>query len=112
MLFPHQFLTITVARDKSLKLLEEAGEDDNTVAILTQRDSRVENPAYSDLFNIGTVAKIMRTIDMPDGSKTILIQGQHRVNLITLLLCEIPVISIPISCDSTVLLINVLFSEV
>lgn len=82
-LFPHQFLPITVARDKSLKLLEETGKDESTVAILTQKDSSIENPSYSDLYNIGTVAKIMRTIDMPDGSKTILIQGQHRIKLIT-----------------------------
>ncbi len=81
-MFPNQFLPITVARDKSLKLLEEMG-DEKTVAILTQKDSTVENPSYSDLYSIGTVAKIIRTIDMPDGGKTILIQGQHRVRLIT-----------------------------
>lgn len=81
-LFPNQFLPITVARDKSLKLLEDLG-DEKTVAILTQKDSTVENPSYSDLYNLGTVAKIIRTIDMPDGGKTILIQGQHRVRLIT-----------------------------
>jgi ATP-dependent Lon protease len=44
------------------------------IAILTQKDSIVENPNFSDLHEIGTVAKIMRTIDMPDGSKTILMR--------------------------------------
>ncbi len=82
-LFPHQFLPITVARRKSLKLLEKLEEEENTVAILTQKDSSTENPTYNDLYNIGTVAKVMRTIDMPDGSKTILIQGQNRVRLVT-----------------------------
>ncbi|MBD3288938.1 endopeptidase La [candidate division KSB1 bacterium] len=81
-LFPNQFLPITVARDKSLKLIEDLG-DEKTIAILTQKDSTVENPSYGDLYSIGTVAKIMRTIDMPDGGKTILIQGQNRVRLIT-----------------------------
>ena len=84
-LFPHQFLPITVARDKSLKLLENADKEDSTVAILAQKDSSTENPAFQDLNNIGTVAKIMRTFDMPDGSKTILIQGQYRIKLITYL---------------------------
>jgi len=84
-LFPHQFLPITVARDKSLKLLENADTEDNTMAILVQKDSSTENPVFQDLNNIGTVAKIMRTIDMPDGSKTILIQGQYRIKLITYL---------------------------
>ncbi|MBN2010385.1 endopeptidase La [candidate division KSB1 bacterium] len=83
-LFPHQFMPITVAREKSLKLLEDV-QDDSRVAILTQMDSNVENPTFSDLYKIGTVAKIMRTIDMPDGSKTILIQGQYRIKLITFL---------------------------
>ena len=83
-LFPHQFMPITVAREKSLKLLEDI-KDDSRIAILTQKDANVEDPIFSDLHRIGTVAKVMRTIDMPDGSKTILIQGQFRIKLITFL---------------------------
>lgn len=83
--FPNQLLPITVARKKSLRLLEILGETESTLAILTQRESSTENPTYSDLYNVGTLAKIMRTIDMPDGSKTILIQGQHRIRLVTYL---------------------------
>ncbi|MBN1154089.1 endopeptidase La [candidate division KSB1 bacterium] len=83
--FPNQLLPITVARKKSLRLLESLGESESTLAILTQRESSTENPTYSDLYNVGTLAKIMRTIDMPDGSKTILIQGQHRIRLVTYL---------------------------
>jgi len=82
-LFPHQFLPITVARDKSLKLLTEIDEKDKTIAIMTQKDSSIENPGYLDLYDVGTVAKIIRTIDMPDGGKTVLIQGQYRIKLIT-----------------------------
>ena len=81
-LFPSQFLPITVARKKSLQLLEKLGEEETTVAILTQKDSATDNPTYSDLYDFGTVAKIIRVIDMPDGHKTILIQGQHRARMI------------------------------
>ncbi|MEE4311260.1 MAG: endopeptidase La [candidate division KSB1 bacterium] len=81
-LFPSQFLPITVARKKSLQLLEKLGEEESTVAILTQKDSATDNPTYSDLYDFGTVAKIIRVIDMPDGHKTILIQGQHRARMI------------------------------
>jgi len=82
-LFPQQFLPITVARDKSLRLLSESDKENNIVAILTQKKASTEDPNPKDLQTIGTAAKIMRTIDMPDGSKTILIQGLYRVKLIT-----------------------------
>jgi ATP-dependent Lon protease len=82
-LFPQQFLPITVARDKSLRLLSETDKENSIVAILTQKKASTEDPNTKDLQTIGTAAKIMRTIDMPDGSKTILIQGLYRVKLIT-----------------------------
>lgn len=82
-LFPQQLLPITVARDKSLKLIAETGKEDNLIAILSQKESAIEDPTTEELFHIGTAARIMRTIDMPDGSKTILIQGAFRIKLIT-----------------------------
>ncbi|MDW7680686.1 MAG: LON peptidase substrate-binding domain-containing protein, partial [bacterium] len=82
-LFPQQFLPITVAREKSLKLLADINKEENIVAILAQKNAVTEDPDAKDLHIIGTAAKIMRTIDMPDGSKTILIQGLYRLKLIT-----------------------------
>jgi len=82
-LFPQQFLPITVAREKSLKLLTDIDKENNIVAIQTQKKASTEAPGQKDLETIGTAAKIMRTIDMPDGSKTILIQGLYRLKLIT-----------------------------
>jgi len=82
-LFPQQFLPITVARDKSLRLLSDTDKENNIVAILTQKKASTEDPNPKELQTIGTAAKIMRTIDMPDGSKTILIQGLYRIKLIT-----------------------------
>ncbi len=81
-LFPQQLLPITVAREKSLKLLSDLNEN-NIVAILSQKKASTENPGTKDLYTVGTAAKIMRTIEMPDGSKTILIQGLYRLKLIT-----------------------------
>ncbi len=82
-LFPQQLLPITIARERSLKLIEESGKDDNLIAILTQKEQTIENPTTDELYHVGTAARIMRTIDMPDGSKTILIQGVYRIKLIT-----------------------------
>ncbi len=82
-LFPQQLLPITIAREKSLKLIDEIGKDENIIAILTQKEQAIENPTTEELYTIGTAARIMRTIDMPDGSKTLLIQGAYRIKLIT-----------------------------
>ncbi|NOZ60224.1 MAG: endopeptidase La [Calditrichaeota bacterium] len=82
-LFPQQFLPVTVAREKSLNLLNDLSEENNIIAIITQKDSSKDDPTPKDLYTIGTAAKIMRKIDMPDGSKTILIQGLHRLKVIT-----------------------------
>jgi len=84
-LFPHQFLPISVAREKSIKILQDATANDATIAILTQKEASIENPATSDMYTIGTEARIMRIIDMPDGSKTVLLQGLNRVKVITFL---------------------------
>lgn len=84
-LFPHQFLPISVAREKSMRILLETNANDSTLAILTQKEASDENPRAEDIYPIGTEAKIMRIIDMPDGSKTILLQGLNRVKVITYL---------------------------
>ncbi len=82
-LFPQQLMPITVSREKSLRLIADASHEETLIAILTQKDSSIENPTMDELYQIGTAAKLMRTIDMPDGSKTLLIQGLYRVRLIT-----------------------------
>jgi len=82
-LFPQQFLPITVAREKSLKLLNDLAKEEKVIAIISQKKASTEDPEPKDLHTVGTAAKIMRTIDMPDGSKTILIQGLYRIKLIT-----------------------------
>lgn len=82
-LFPQQLMPITVSREKSLRLIADASHEETLIAILTQKDSTIENPTMDELYQIGTAAKLMRTIDMPDGSKTLLIQGLYRVRLIT-----------------------------
>jgi len=82
-LFPQQLLPITVAREKSLKLLDELNKEESIIAILSQKESTIENPTTEELYHIGTAARIMRNIDMPDGSKTIIIQGVFRIKVIT-----------------------------
>jgi ATP-dependent Lon protease len=75
-LFPGVVVPITVGRDRSLALVKEAYETDKTIGVVTQIDENVENPESKDLYKIGTVAQILKLIKMPDGSKSIVIQGR------------------------------------
>lgn len=75
-LFPGVVIPITVGRDKSLELVKKAYESDKTIGVVAQKDATIENPAPDDIFRIGTVAQILKLIKMPDGSKSIVIQGK------------------------------------
>src|SRR5206468_12233000 len=77
-LFPGVVLPITVGRDKSIKAVNDAYKADKLVGVVSQKDSNVEEPTVSDLVDIGTVAKIVKLIKMPDGGTTIIIQGRKR----------------------------------
>ncbi|MEM1127745.1 MAG: endopeptidase La [Bacteroidota bacterium] len=77
-LFPGVVLPITVGRDASLKLVKDAFSEDGLIGVVAQRSTETENPAPDDLYDIGTVASILKLIKMPDGSKSVVIQGQRR----------------------------------
>ncbi len=75
-LFPGVVVPITVGRDRSLALVKQAYESDKTIGVVAQKDESVENPDANDLFTFGTVAQILKLIKMPDGSKSVVIQGK------------------------------------
>ncbi len=77
-LFPGVVLPITVGRDKSIKAVNDAYKTDKLIGVIAQKDSNIEEPAVGDLETIGTVAKIVKQIKMPDGGITIIIQGKNR----------------------------------
>ncbi|RYY31637.1 MAG: endopeptidase La [Chitinophagaceae bacterium] len=77
-LFPGVVLPITVGRDKSIKAVNDAYKGDKLVGVVAQKDSAVEDPMVTDLEDIGTVAKIIKLIKMPDGGTTVIIQGKKR----------------------------------
>ncbi|MFN2423434.1 MAG: endopeptidase La, partial [Cryomorphaceae bacterium] len=84
-LFPGVVLPITVGRDKSIKLVQDAYKGDRTVGVVSQKEQTVENPEFEDLNRIGTVARIMRLLKMPDGSTTVIIQGKKRFEMLDLI---------------------------
>ncbi|NML21122.1 endopeptidase La [Pseudoflavitalea sp. G-6-1-2] len=77
-LFPGVVLPITVGRDKSIKAVNDAYKADKLVGVVAQKDSNVEDPTVNDLEDIGTVARIVKLIKMPDGGTTVIIQGRRR----------------------------------
>ncbi|HEY0751155.1 MAG TPA: endopeptidase La [Chitinophagaceae bacterium] len=77
-LFPGVVLPITVGRDKSIKAVNDCYKGDKLIGVIAQKDSNIEDPEMEDLETIGTVAKIVKQIKMPDGGITIIIQGKNR----------------------------------
>src|SRR6201991_542767 len=80
-LFPGVVLPITVGRDKSIKAVNDAYKADKLVGVVAQKDSNVEEPTVTDLEDIGTVARIVKMIKMPDGGTTVIIQGRKRFKI-------------------------------
>ncbi|MGV3766398.1 MAG: endopeptidase La [Chitinophagaceae bacterium] len=77
-LFPGVVLPITVGREKSIKAVQEAYRGDKLIGVIAQKDSAVEEPVVADLETVGTVARIIKLIKMPDGGTTVIIQGKKR----------------------------------
>jgi len=77
-LFPGVVLPITVGRDKSIRAVNDAYKADKLIGVIAQKDSSIEDPEKTDLEDVGTVAKIIKLIKMPDGGTTVIIQGKSR----------------------------------
>jgi ATP-dependent Lon protease len=84
-LFPGVVLPITVGRDKSIKAVADSYKVHKLIGVVAQKDSNVEDPTANDLESIGTVAKIVKQIKMPDGGTTIIIQGKSRFTIESIL---------------------------
>ncbi len=77
-LFPGVVLPITVGRDKSIKAVNDAYKTDKLIGVLAQKDSSVEDPSLTELVAVGTIARIIKVIKMPDGGTTVILQGKRR----------------------------------
>ncbi len=84
-LFPGIVIPITVGRDRSIKAINKAYEEGKVIAVLSQKDSEVEEPYTKDLYEIGTIARILKLLRMPDGTITAILQGRRRFSLIEIL---------------------------
>jgi len=81
--FPYMILPLFVGREMSIKAIEYSLKANRMVLLVTQKDLNIENPIPEDLFSVGTVAIIMRTLKLPDGRVKILVQGLTKAKALT-----------------------------
>lgn len=77
-LFPGVVIPITVGRQKSIRLVKKAYKGDRIIGVVAQSNNKVEDPGKDDIYKIGTVARILKMIVLPDGNTTIIIQGKQK----------------------------------
>jgi len=80
--FPHMVTPLFVGRERSLRAVDEANEADGHLIVTAQLDSEMMDPAPSDLYSIGTYVSIGRTLNMPDGTTSVLIHGERRIEIV------------------------------
>src|SRR3954462_15547918 len=80
-LFPNSFMPLAVAREASVRLVEEANGSGRLIGVFTQREAALEEPMQEDLHPVGTVTHIHKMFKLPDGSLRLIVQGLARVTL-------------------------------
>jgi ATP-dependent Lon protease len=80
-LFPNSFMPLAVAREASVRLVEEANQSGRMIGVFTQREASVEEPMQEELYPVGTVTHIHKMFKLPDGSLRLIVQGVERVTL-------------------------------
>lgn len=80
-LYPGIVTPITVGRDKSIRAVQKAYEENRFIGVLSQKDLKIESPSTRDLYRVGTIARILKLLKMPDGTTTAILQGRKRFHL-------------------------------
>jgi len=83
--FPRQVMPLSIGRESSIRVVEEAMKEDGLLVIVAQTDGSVEKPAEKDVYWVGTLAKVLKIFTLNDGTKSVLTQGLHRVRLLSIL---------------------------
>lgn len=83
-LFPGVVLPVSVGREKTLRLIRSAYNNNEEICVATQKDAKKEDPELDDLYTTGTIAKIIRILEMPDNTTTVILQGKKRADVLEL----------------------------
>ncbi len=80
-LFPGVVIPITVGRDKSIALIKDAYKNKSIIGVTAQKDEKIEDPRPDDVYSIGTAARILKLLRMPDGNTTVILQGRKKIHI-------------------------------
>lgn len=78
-LFPGVVIPITASRNKSIQLIKDANNFNKLLGVVSQKNEKIEDPKANDIFKVGTVAKILKVLQMPDGNTTVIIQEKKKI---------------------------------
>ncbi|RMG58191.1 MAG: endopeptidase La [Deltaproteobacteria bacterium] len=84
-IFPNMVVPLFVGREKSIHALDEAMSKDRLIMMATQREARIDNPSPSDIYEVGTVCSIIQIMNMPDGTRKVLVEGKKRAKILNYL---------------------------
>ena len=100
-LFPGMTMPVAVGREKSMKLINEASKRHTRIGVICQIDRQIEDPGQNDLYKFGTLAEIIKVIELPDGSTNVILQGRHGIAMHEIVESE-PYLKARVSlCDET-----------
>ena len=81
-LFPQQVIPIYIGRERSLKLIKDLDPKERYIVVVAQEDGSIEDPKDEDLYSYGTLAQVLKVFDMPDNSKSAIVQGISRLKIL------------------------------
>ncbi len=79
--YPHMVIPLFVGREKSIRCLEAAMDNDKQILLVAQKDAATDDPSISDLYTVGTVATILQLLKLPDGTVKVLVEGMQRARI-------------------------------
>ncbi len=86
--YPGQVIPLSIGRESTIKVVDEAVHSNSTILLLAQKDSSVDVPIPADVYNFGTTAKILKVYALPDGTKSVLVQGMYRAKVLNFVQTE------------------------
>ena len=98
-IFPSMVVPLFVGREKSIKALQEAMKSDKSIALVTQKNSEIDDPTFKDLYQYGCISKVLQLLKLPDGTVKVLVEGEKRIKVLKynedqskFLTCEVEIV--------------------
>ena len=98
-IFPSMVVPLFVGREKSIKALQEVMKSDKSIALVTQKNSEIDDPSGKDLYQYGCLSKVLQLLKLPDGTVKVLVEGEKRIKILnhnenktSYLTCEVEIV--------------------